>query len=571
MENMVLSVYKGEAPYIFVSYAHADTDRVLPMVKALQDAGYRIWFDQGIEAGTEWSNNIAEHLSGCSAFLFFTSANSVKSENCLDEVAYAKSHNKLALLVYLEEDVVLPSGTEMQTARFQRMYANRQNSIGAFVENFAAAAIFDPCRGEVAAVPVEDKPILPAPKPAKKPVSKGLLIGVVAAAVVALAVILLLVLTGESKRTAAGDETQVTTQNDAPTETQPQKVVELSDSLQDHTFRLNGVVYQLPVSYKTLTGNGWTLGPGTATEDSYMSGLSEVEIALVSNGKAISVYAYNDSENAKKLKDCMIGGVKAEAGSGADFCIASQMKAGATQDALTEAFGVPTDRYEGSDYVKLTWSLGEYAKAVAFCYDESSSWAKYSSLAIYNYVLPAETTKTNETAPKYLDSYVAPAALGSDLYAGIVSVDGALYELPVPVREFTKNGWTVSSGAATVASGGEADLTLSKDGHKINVTVVNLSLYKTLVQNCVVTELEVESRGGAQVLLPGDIALGMSINAMKTAVPADMELYDSDYSVSYSYYDSNERDFSLRLYAVKDDGMLTNITVSSKLDGLVEE
>ena len=141
MDTKDLRAYKGEEPYIFVSYSHKDSPRVFPLLKVLQDAGYRIWFDHGIEAGTEWSNNIAEHLNGCSGFLAFVSLNSVASENCLDEMAYAKRYAKPALMAFLDEDAVLPVGTDMQTARFQRMFVNRQVSLDGFVENFSAATI----------------------------------------------------------------------------------------------------------------------------------------------------------------------------------------------------------------------------------------------------------------------------------------------------------------------------------------------------------------------------------------------------------------------------------------------
>ncbi len=187
-EKEVFSVYTGDEPYLFVSYAHRDSEAVLPLIRAMQAAGYRIWFDQGIEVGTEWSNNIAARLRGCGAFLFFASQNSVKSENCLDEVAYAKTHRKPALLAFLEEDVVLPEGTEMQTARFQRVYVNRQESIEAFVQTLTTASVLEPCREvkveepapveeptpvveEVVPVAVEAAPVAaetPAPKKKKK-------------------------------------------------------------------------------------------------------------------------------------------------------------------------------------------------------------------------------------------------------------------------------------------------------------------------------------------------------------------------------------------------------------------
>ena len=47
------TAYEGGEPYIFISYAHKDTDRVMPILKALAAKGFRIWYDAGIEAGTE--------------------------------------------------------------------------------------------------------------------------------------------------------------------------------------------------------------------------------------------------------------------------------------------------------------------------------------------------------------------------------------------------------------------------------------------------------------------------------------------------------------------------------------
>ena len=106
-------VYGGDKPYIFISYSHKDSDRVIPLIVAMESLGYRVWFDQGIEAGSEWSNNIANHLRSCAAFVSFVSANSMSSENCLDEIAFAKSNNKPSLMVSLEENVELSGGIRM--------------------------------------------------------------------------------------------------------------------------------------------------------------------------------------------------------------------------------------------------------------------------------------------------------------------------------------------------------------------------------------------------------------------------------------------------------------------------
>ena len=39
--------YKGDEPYVFVSYAHDDSSRVYPEITRLRDQGFNIWYDEG--------------------------------------------------------------------------------------------------------------------------------------------------------------------------------------------------------------------------------------------------------------------------------------------------------------------------------------------------------------------------------------------------------------------------------------------------------------------------------------------------------------------------------------------
>ena len=43
--------YSGEAPFFFVSYGHKDTELVYPEMRWLQDAGFNLWYDEGIHVG----------------------------------------------------------------------------------------------------------------------------------------------------------------------------------------------------------------------------------------------------------------------------------------------------------------------------------------------------------------------------------------------------------------------------------------------------------------------------------------------------------------------------------------
>jgi TolB-like protein/Flp pilus assembly protein TadD len=104
--------YRGDEPYIFVCYAHEDSDTVYRELERLNAAGVNLWYDEGISPGHEWTQELANAINGASQFMFFASRSSVESRNCRDEIQYAKTHNKQLLSIYLES-TTLPGGLEL--------------------------------------------------------------------------------------------------------------------------------------------------------------------------------------------------------------------------------------------------------------------------------------------------------------------------------------------------------------------------------------------------------------------------------------------------------------------------
>ncbi len=105
--------YEGKEPYIFVSYAHADSPAVMAVISHMHTRGYRIWYDEGIEVGSEWPECIAEHLSAAHLMLAFVSNAYMKSDNCRREMHYALSKRIKVINIFLEETAMTP-GMEMQ-------------------------------------------------------------------------------------------------------------------------------------------------------------------------------------------------------------------------------------------------------------------------------------------------------------------------------------------------------------------------------------------------------------------------------------------------------------------------
>lgn len=128
-------------PYIFISYAHKDSIRVKDIMGRLRNEGYNIWYDGGIDPGTEWDENIAAHIKNCAYFIAFISGNYIASKNCKDELNYARDLDKSQLLVYLE-DVSLPDGMAMRMNRLQAIWWEKyRNPEEAFKKLFTAKGI----------------------------------------------------------------------------------------------------------------------------------------------------------------------------------------------------------------------------------------------------------------------------------------------------------------------------------------------------------------------------------------------------------------------------------------------
>ena len=110
--------YRGKAPYVFVSYAHLDADRVFAEIRRFNEAGFNVWYDEGIAPGNEWSDEIAEALSNCAVFVVMLTPVSAPRENVLNEIDYALNEKKPFLAIYLEETELTP-GMKLRTSRKQ--------------------------------------------------------------------------------------------------------------------------------------------------------------------------------------------------------------------------------------------------------------------------------------------------------------------------------------------------------------------------------------------------------------------------------------------------------------------
>ncbi len=113
--------YQGDDPYIFVCYAHDDAEVVYAEITRLRGEGLNIWYDEGISPGSTWRDEVALALTQCSVFLYYVTARSVASINCLNEVNFCLSRERKILSVHLEE-TELPLGLELSLSAMQAIF-----------------------------------------------------------------------------------------------------------------------------------------------------------------------------------------------------------------------------------------------------------------------------------------------------------------------------------------------------------------------------------------------------------------------------------------------------------------
>ncbi|MEM6537342.1 MAG: tetratricopeptide repeat protein [Pseudomonadota bacterium] len=127
MDKRPFPAYKGDKPYIFVSYAHANADSVYPLMTALHERGVRIWYDEGIEPGSKWRDELSSAIENADKVLFLASKRSVTSPNCEREIDFALSLGVPVRVAYIEK-VELPRALSFSLGSHQAVSASHYDS-----------------------------------------------------------------------------------------------------------------------------------------------------------------------------------------------------------------------------------------------------------------------------------------------------------------------------------------------------------------------------------------------------------------------------------------------------------
>ena len=126
---MSIQAYEGSRPYVFSSYAHADSEKVFAVLDALtNDLKYRIWYDSGLHSGDDWSQKLTSQVENSTAFIVFLSPNSIASRHVISEISIAFAHENIKVIpIWLTKPVRLPTNLTYYLSFTQHAFANAQS------------------------------------------------------------------------------------------------------------------------------------------------------------------------------------------------------------------------------------------------------------------------------------------------------------------------------------------------------------------------------------------------------------------------------------------------------------
>lgn len=558
-------VYEGKENYIFVSYAHKDHKTVLPILDAMIADGFRVWYDSGIEAGTEWPEYIEERLLNAQVVLVFMTPATVESRNCRNEINFALELKKEVLVVYLEETTLL-KGMRLQLNSSQSLFRKHHKSEAQFLRCLLDAPILQCCRIQPKAAPAD--PVVQAPAPVAPPArtSRWPIFAMLGAVLAALIILICMVAmkggdgpdpTAPAQTIAPTTQTGSTgptTQTEATAPTVPEPT--LSDDLFDYTVQIDGTVFRLPCGFDELTAAGWTISSTDYHDGFKVKGGGTEHFTMTCNGRKLYVSAHNPGGNATEIRDCRIVGFSWDADYGIDGQLPKGISARSTADEIIAAYGEPAYRNDGSTYVSLSYQKKDAPQnEVKFmCYADGTS------ITVRNY----------PSRPGEGSVYQDGVTMSDDLFRHTIELEGTVIGLPCAYDTLSAAGWTISSAGYqdtyAVEGHGTDAFYMSLNGKRLQVSVHNPSPDPKAIKDCRVVSLTWDVRSNVDAKLAKGITARSSLEEILAAfgVPASRSDYSDAVSLTYRPDDSSGDLVRFYCYTDTDRTKLSYVTVTNK-------
>lgn len=324
---------------------------------------------------------------------------------------------------------------------------------------------------------------------------------------------------------------------------------QLSDNWKDYQIQIDGQIYEFPMMFEDFAALGWITeeADGFELEPNQTGTLS-----FTMDDRKCTGYLVNHGVNVEPAVNCIVGGIGMDGFDWAlddgEVLLPGQIRRGeATVGNIENAYGTPSDLYDGELYEKLTYETDSYCYMELSVYKESGV---LEDIAIRNYVEPAgfDPGSPSDEIPEEIFAYDRPEELSSDLTEFQIALNSAVYAMPVPVRMLMEDGWKLNPDNSDfiVKAGYFGWAALEKDGLEIHTIVVNNARYATSPENCWIEELQT---GGfsldAEGTLAGGIHTGMTETELKDLLDhAGISYQIDDRSEDFTYYTYNKEAYN---------------------------
>lgn len=331
----------------------------------------------------------------------------------------------------------------------------------------------------------------------------------------------------------------------------------------DFQIEIDGESYSFPAEVSEWTARGWS----DVTEEAVllMPGKTKSNRVFQKGETRILVSVENQSENRESTGKASVTGVTADLAQSGEMKI--QLPGGivpgvSTQPEIEQMYGAPADRYEGEQYVQLTYRYGlqSYIRL-----DVDRETDLLSGFEIQNAVVREMTEEVPREATSADASLEEDMQLGTDLLSGRVSFDSDLYELPASLEEFLDHGFVFlaeeSDTELAPMTGGFA--VLQKENRSVTVRIENTSSESRTAQECEVTSLsESVYEEGFSLVLPGEIQIGMTQQELERALEGvQAEQQESEHFFYYGIRDSQSDLGETSIFVEKETGLVVKIQI----------
>ncbi len=126
--KITIDSYDGPEPYLFVSYSHRDAKFVNEVLKKIDREKFRMWYDDTMEIGDDFREELRSRIERSCAILLFISNSSIQSKYCGMEIITAFKYDKRIYPIYLEDNVIVPSAISMILDNLQHVKSEAINS-----------------------------------------------------------------------------------------------------------------------------------------------------------------------------------------------------------------------------------------------------------------------------------------------------------------------------------------------------------------------------------------------------------------------------------------------------------